>query len=84
MRLADIEPGQQPGHLLRIDLDNILIGFRPAEVLFFKTLMPDAKAVFIPEQNFDNLTATIAKGEQAAGERVELKIICHHGAEPID
>jgi hypothetical protein len=59
-------------------------GHRQLKSANFQSLVPNAKAVHIPEQNLDPISLSIKKQEQVAGQRVLVKNLLsqtHQGIE---
>jgi hypothetical protein len=57
---------QQPSQFMSLNTDNVCHRFRPSEPIFFQPLMPEAKAVTIPVQDFYDIPFSITKGKQVA------------------
>lgn len=84
MRLAKIQPAQQPAECRSTDLHHLLLRFGPAEKILFQSLHPDAKTVIGPVQDLDDIPLAIAESEQAAGKKVEVELIRNQQAQAID
>jgi hypothetical protein len=50
---ADIKREQQPGHLFCVDIQHLQFIFRPLEIIFLQSFVPDAKAISVPELYLD-------------------------------
>ncbi|MEZ4602730.1 MAG: hypothetical protein R2861_04770 [Desulfobacterales bacterium] len=61
MVLIDLQPLEQPVQLPVINLENISFCLRPPERLFLQTLVPQAKPVSIPVQNFYDIFTPVTE-----------------------
>jgi hypothetical protein len=82
--LVDIKTRKEPGELTGINMYHLLFGLRPAETVFFKSFIPEAESVSIPEQDFNNIPAAIAEGKETLCKKIICKIFCHKPAQPIN
>ena len=69
--LPDVEAFQKPVQLTVVKRKNLLAAFRPNESMPLQAFMPDAKPVTVPVKDLDHVSATIAKGKQVPGERIQ-------------
>lgn len=84
MRLAQIQPAQQPAECRSTDLHHLLLRFGPAENILFQSLHPNAKTVVGPVQDLDDIPLAVAESEQAAGKEIEVELIRNQQAQAID
>ena len=70
-----IKTVEQPSELPGVDGQHLGLAGRPAEHMTLQALVPQAKAVAIPVEQFDDGPAAVAKSEQVAGERIERKLL---------
>ena len=84
MRLAQVEPVQQPVQRRSADPHHLLLRFRPAEFVFPQPFLPDAEAVEVPVEDFDDIPVSVAKGEEVSGEQIQAQFLFDDNGESID
>jgi hypothetical protein len=53
-------------------------------MILFKPFMPYTKSILIPEENFDNISASIAECIEIAGEDIRIKTLCNQLTQSVD
>ncbi len=53
-------------------------------MILFKPFMPYTKTILIPEENLDNISASIAECIEIAGEDIRIKILCNQLTQSVD
>jgi len=84
MRLTQIKPVQQPVQCRSADLYYFPLRLRPAEFIFFQPFLPDAEAVMVPVQNLDDISVSVAEGEQIAGEQIQVQLFFYDNGQAVD
>ena len=74
MCLAQIQPLQQPAKSNLAHLQNFLLRLRPPECFFLQSLHPDAKSVFRPIKNFNNILPAVTENKKTTRKKIQLKL----------
>ncbi len=84
LRSAPFEAFEQHRHLRRGQSDRAFLGDRPSEAASLQPLGEETKALAVPVQNLDEITATTPKAKQVASERVLLQHVLRQDAQAIE
>ena len=84
MGAGKIQPGKQPAQLLDVDGNNVLGCRGPFETMLFKSLVPQAKTIVVPVQDFDDGALPVAKHKQVAGKRIKIHGLFDQDAKTVD
>ena len=63
--LVKVQPIQQPGQFTALYVNDVGLIFRPMKPILFQSFMPEAEAVAVPIQNFDNVPLSVAETKKA-------------------
>ena len=67
-----VEPFKEPRKLTCPKLQGLLPGLGPKEAMLLQSLLPQAKPVAIPVEDFDERPTFVAKDEQLSTENIHL------------
>ena len=84
LRLLYPQPLHQPAVLLRRKLPNLAFAPRPLVHAAFQALIQQDEAVLLPIQGLDPIPPPPAKQKQRIGERIQVKLLLHHGGQAVD
>jgi hypothetical protein len=68
---SDIQPFEKKAQLSCPDLHNLVSILRPLKTVLFQSLLPKAKAVAVPVQDFEYGAAAIAEHKEVSGKKIE-------------
>jgi len=67
-----------------MDGKNFVCCFRPPEPVLFQPLMPEAKSVAVPVEDFDDIPPAVAESKQMTGQGIKIKLVGNQHGQTVD
>jgi hypothetical protein len=83
MVLAQFQTVNQPSELTLSDPQYFCPGFRPSEILFLQSFVPQTESVSVPIQNLDDISSAVAEYKQMPGKRIKLHIFLNDNGQAV-
>lgn len=81
---VEVQTVQQPGQFTALYVNDFGPIFRPLKPILFQSLVPQAEAVSVPIQNFNNVPLPVAETKQVPRQWIELQLLGNHDGQTID